>query len=427
MNARRKDPADNFLMTFRALNHRNFRLFVYGQSVSLIGTWMQLVSVSWLVYRLTNSAFLLGCVGFATQIPTVLLSPLAGVAADRYDRRRILLVVQVLSMLQAAMLAYLILTKTVAVWHVVVLGIFIGIVNAFDIPTRQAFISEMVDDRKDMNNAIALNSSLFNSSRLIGPAVAGILIAAFGEGVCFAFNAASFIPIIVALLMMRIVARPQTGVQRHAVTEIKEGIRYAVKFVPIRTLLLLLTAVSFLAGGLQTLLPVFVREVYHAGPRAFGFVTSMSGVGALFGSLYLAGRRTVVGLGRTIGAAAIGMGIFFALFGFVTGFYVAGAMAFGMGISMILVIGSTNMVLQTIVEEDKRGRVMSLYGAALIGMAPVGSIVAGAVAGRVGLPVTVVGGGILCLLAAWIYWHNYPYFRSQLRKVYVQKGIIVEA
>jgi MFS family permease len=329
-------------------------------------------------------------------------------------------------MLQAAVLAVLIFTGTVAVWHVLVLGIFLGIVSAFDIPARQAFISEMVDDRKDMNNAIALNSSLFNGSRLVGPAVAGILIAVFGEGVCFAFNAISFIPIIVALVMMRIPQRPQSGVQRHAVTEFKDGLRYVARSLPIRTLLLLLTAVSFLAGGMQTLLPVFVREVYHAGPRAFGFVTSMSGVGALVGSLYLAGRRTVVGLGRTIGAAAIGMGIFFALFGFVTVFYIAGAMAFGMGLAMILAIGSTNMVLQTVVEEDKRGRVMSLYGASLIGTAPVGSIVAGAAAGRAGLPITVVGGGILCLMAAWIYWHNYPHFRLQLRAVYVKKGIIVE-
>jgi MFS family permease len=387
---------------------------------------MQLVSLSWLVYRLTNSAFILGCVGFATQLPTVLLSPLAGVIADRHDRRRILLVVQILSMVQAAALTFLILTGTVAVWHVFVLGIFLGIVNAFDIPTRQAFVSEMVGDRKDMNNAIALHSSLFNSSRLIGPAVAGILIAAFGEGVCFAFNTVSFIPIIVALLMMKIAVRPQIGVQRHVVTEFKEGFRYAIKFMPIRTLLLLLTVVSFLAGGLQPLLPVFVREVYHGGPRAFGFVTAMSGVGALVGSLYLAGRRTVVGLGRMIGAAAVGMGISFALFGFVTHLYLAGAMAFGMGLAMILVIGSTNMVLQTIVEEDKRGRVMSLYGAALIGMAPVGSLVAGAATGRVGLSVTVVGGGILCLMAAWIYWHTYPYLRTQLRAVYVRMGIIPE-
>ncbi|NTV28458.1 MAG: MFS transporter [Candidatus Omnitrophica bacterium] len=427
MDARQSRTWISIAETFRALRHRNFRLFFTGQLLSLVGTWMQIVASSWLVYRLTNSPFLLGCVAFASQIPSFLLSPYAGVVADRHDRRRMLLVIQVLSLAQAVILSYLVLTGAITVWHILILGIFLGCVTAFDLPVRQAFISEMVEDRKDMNNAIALNSALFNASRLIGPAVAGVVIALFGEGVCFAINALSFIPIIIALMMMRVSSRRRDGKLRHALTEMKEGMRYVAQSIPIRTLLLLLAAVSFLAGGLQTLLPIFVREIYHGGSRAFGFVTSMSGVGALLGSLYLAGRRTVLGLGRMVGWATVGFGTGLVLFGIVNNTYVAGVVAFFLGLAMILAIGSTNMVLQTVVEEDKRGRVMSLYGAALVGLTPVGSIIAGASAGQVGLEQTVLAGGLVCLVTAVVYWRHYPSFRTQLRAVYVKKGILTEA
>lgn len=412
---------------FRALRYRNFRLFFLGQMVSLVGTWMQLVAISWLVYRMTNSAFLLGVVAFSSQIPSFLLFPFAGVIADRYDRRLVLLAVQVLSLVQSSVLAFLVLTGIVTVGQIIVLGIIMGIINAFDLPVRQALISEMVEDRQDLNNAIGLNSALFNGSRLVGPALAGVLIAVSNEGICFAINAISFIPIIVALLMIRIAPRPRHQESPHVLVEIKEGLRYAVSSLPIRTLLLQLASISFLSGGLQTLLPVFVREIYQEGPQAFGFVTSMSGVGALGGALYLAGRRTVLGLGRMIGSANMIFGILLVIFSLVTETYTAGVLSLFLGLSMILAIGSTNMVLQTIVEEDKRGRIMSLYGAALIGLTPVGSIVVGAAVGKLGLEMTVVVGGLLCLAASAVYWHNYPYFRSQLRTVYVKKGILPEA
>ena len=411
---------------FRALRHRNFRLFYCGQSFSLIGTWMQMVAISWLVYRLTNSAFLLGCVGFVSQIPAFVLAPFAGVIADRCDRRNILFWVQILGMIQAIVLAILVLSGNIHVWQILALGFFMGIVNAFDLPVRQAFISEMIDDRRDLGNAIALHSSLFNGSRLVGPAIAGILIAAFGEGVCFVVNAVSFIPVIVAFSMMSFPQKTQAVVQKrkHVFGELKDGFRYVVQSMPIRTLLLLLAAVSFFAGGSQTLMPVFVREVYHHGPKGLGFIMSMVGVGALLGALVLAQRQTVIGLGRLIGFSTVSFGLLLLAFGIVENIFLAGAMVLLMGFFMILAIGGSNVVLQTIVEEDKRGRVMSFYGAALIGMTPVGSLLAGALAGRIGLPWTLAGGGVICFAVALLYGANYPAFRLQLRQVYVEKGII---
>ncbi|MBF0619329.1 MAG: MFS transporter [Candidatus Omnitrophica bacterium] len=417
--------SESLARIFRSTRHRNFRLFVCGQSVSLIGTWMQMIAVSWLVYRLTSSPFLLGCAAFVTQIPSFVLFPFAGVLADRIDRHKILLAVQILAMVQSVILAVLVLTNHVAVWQVLVLGFFLGVVNAFDLPARQAFISEMIDDREDLNNAIALHSSLFNGSRLFGPALAGIVIAAFGEGVCFALNALSFIPIIVALFMMRIPPRDlNVDARKKVKAELKEGFRYAMASMPIRTLLLLLTIVSFMAGALQTLMPIFAKEVYHGGPQTLGFIVAMSGVGALVGALYLAGRKNVIGLGRIIGVSSGFFGVLLIVFGFVTNLHLAALVVFFMGFAMIMEIGSTNVILQTIVDEDKRGRVMSLYGGALIGMTPVGSLLAGVAATHVGLPVTLGIGGAACLIACAFFWKAYPDFRGHIRAVYTQKGII---
>lgn len=428
MTPRQHSSSSGLPPVFRALRHRNFRIFYYGQSFSLIGTWMQMVAVSWLVYRLTESAFLLGCVGFVTQIPAFVLAPLAGVIADRYERRRILFWVQALGMLQASVLAVLVFSGSIIIWQILLLGFFLGLINAFDLPVRQAFVSEMIDDRKDLANAIALHSSLFNASRLIGPAIAGILIAAFGEGVCFAVNAVSFIPVLFALSLMRLSAKaPEESYGRaHVFAELKEGFFYVVHSHPIRTLLLLLSAVSFFTGALQTLMPVFVREVYHHGPRGLGFILSMSGVGALLGALILAQRQSVLGLGRLIGASTAGFALLLLFFGMVGNIFLAGGMVFLMGLFMILSIGGSNVVLQTIVEENKRGRVMSFYGAGLVGMTPLGSLLAGFLAGPWGLAWTLSAGGIICLGVAGVYGRNYPSFRLQLRKVYAAKGIIPE-
>ncbi|MBF0485733.1 MAG: MFS transporter [Candidatus Omnitrophica bacterium] len=418
----------NFRKTFSSLKHRNFRLFVCGQSISLIGTWMQMVAVSWLVYRLTNSAFLLGVVGFSSQVPSFLLAPFAGVFADRYNRHRILLMVQVFSLVQAVIMAWLVVTNSINIVQIITLSFFLGLVNAFDLPVRQSFISEMIDDRKDLSNAIALHSSLYNGSRLFGPALAGVVIAVMGEGWCFVLNALSFLPIIIALWMMRFPLKNKEQLPHKKVNSaLKEGIRYAFHFMPIRTLLVTLAVVSFLTGMVQTLMPVFVKDIYHGGPKALGFVLSMSGVGALCGALYLAGRQTVVGLGRLIGFSSIILGFVFVSLGLITNLWLAGISALLMGLVMILAISSVNVILQTLVEENMRGRVMSLYGAALIGMAPLGSLAAGWLAGKIGLSLTMVLGSGVAFLASFIYWQNYPLFRSQIRTVYAQKGIIPEA
>jgi MFS family permease len=410
----------------RALRSRNYRLFVAGQSVSLVGTWMQQVAMSWLVYRLTGSAWLLGVVGFTSQIPSFLFAPVAGVLADRWDRRRLLLATQTLAMLQAAVLAAVVLAGIVQVWQIVLLSLMLGIVNAFDIPVRQSFVVEMVEDREDLGNAIALNSSMVNGARLIGPAIAGLLVSAVGEGICFTLNSASYLAVILALAAMRLEPRQQLRQRRRIHHELYEGISYSFGFVPIRNILLLVALMSLVGMPYSVLLPVFAREVFHGGAHTYGFLMTASGSGALAGTLYLASRKSVLGLGRLIGWAAAVFGAGVAVLALSDSLALSLAALCMAGFGIMVQVASSNTILQTIVEEDKRGRVMSLFVMAFMGMTPFGSLAAGALAGSIGARETILLGGGACLAGAALFAHQLPAIREKVRPIYVKMGIIPE-
>jgi len=415
-----------FKQIFRALRHRNYRLFFAGQSISLVGTWMQQVALSWLVYRLTNSAVLLGIVGFAGQIPSFLFSPFFGALADRHDRRSILVFTQLLSLLQASLLALLILSGRIQVWHIIVLGFFLGVVNALDIPTRHAFTVEMIEDRGDMGNAIALNSSMVNSARMIGPSIAGILIAVVGEGLCFLINALSYIPVIISLLAMRINSVPRpAGRKSHIISEVRDGLKYISGSVAIRTILILLAVVSMMGVPYQVLMPVFARDVFHGGPRTLGFLVSMSGLGALTGAIYLAARKSVRGLGRLIGVCAAVFGAGIICFSHSVLLWLSMPLLFISGFAVMVQMAASNTVLQTIVDEDKRGRVMSFYTVSFMGMVPFGSLMSGWLAARIGADNTLLFGGICCIIAAAVYSFMLPAVRKEIRPIYAEKGIMM--
>lgn len=413
-------------MIFRALRYRNYRLYFFGQGISLIGTWLTRVATGWLVYRLTDSAFLLGIVGFAGQIPIFLLSPLAGVLVDRWDRHRLLLATQALSMLQSFMLAALALGGIIQVWQIILLSIFQGLVNAFDTPTRQAFVIQMVDKREDLANAIALNSSMFNSARLIGPSVAGLLIASVGEGACFLIDGISYIAVIASLLLMRIPKQVIEGRAKKVLGGLKEGFGYAFGFAPIRSILLLLGLVSVLGFPYTVLLPVFARDVLKGGANILGFLTGAAGVGALTGAIYLASRKSVVGLGRIIALAGSLFGVALIAFSLSRATWLSLILMYLIGFSMMVQMASANTILQTIVDDDKRGRVMSFYSMAFMGMAPFGSLLAGAAASEFGAPYTVMIGGALCLVGPMVFASRLPALRAMVRPIYVKKGIIPE-
>jgi len=411
----------------RALRSRNYRLFVAGQSVSLIGTWMQQVAMSWLIYRLTGSAMLLGMVGFTSQIPTLFIAPVAGVLADRWDRRRLLVATQTLAMMQAAFLALVVLTGWVQVWQIILLSLILGIVNAFDIPIRQSFVVEMVENREDLGNAIALNSSMVNGARLIGPSIAGLLVASMGEGICFILNAFSYLAVIVAIAAMRI---PQDlnrrRSRRHILLELKEGFVYAYTFGPIRSILLLLALVSLMGMPYAVLVPVFAKEILHGGVHTFGFLMTAAGIGALAGTLLLASRKNVLGFGQIIVTATVFFAVGIALFALSTNFILSLAALVVAGFGAMTLIASCNTVLQTILDEDKRGRVMSFFTMAFMGVAPFGSLGAGSMAGMIGPRDTLLIGSLGCLVGAAIFTCHLPQIREKIRPIYVRMGIIRE-
>jgi len=412
---------------FRALQHRNYRLFFTGQSISLVGTWMQQVAIAWLVYRLTNSPFLLGAVGFVSQIPTFLFSPIAGVIADRYNRKNMLVATQVLSMVQALLLSLLILTHHIQVWHIVVLGALLGIINSFDIPIRQAFTVEMVERKEDLGNAIALNSSMVNAARLVGPSIAGVLIAFAGEGVCFLLNGLSYIPVIASLRAMSVTPQKRSASGRHIFHELKEGFRYAVHSPPIAVILILVGLVSLVGVPYQVLMPVFARDIFHGGAYTLGFLVSMSGVGALIGALYLASRRSTAGLGRLIVVTAALFGVGIIAFSFSRVLWASMAVLLLCGFGMMVHLASSNTVLQTIVEEDKRGRIMSFYTMSFMGMAPFGSLLAGGVAHKLGAPHALLVGGLACVIGACIFARKLSSLTDTWLPAYAsRKGIIPE-
>lgn len=410
----------------RGLRYRNYRLFFIGQGISLIGTWMQQLAMSWLVYRLTNSAFMLGVVGFSNQIPAFVLTPFGGVLADRVNRHRVLLVTQTLSMLQAFVLTALVFTRTVEVWHIVALGVFIGCVNAFDIPTRQSFLLDMIESREDLGNAIALNSSMFNAARLVGPAIAGLVIAVAGEGVCFLLNGLSFLAVLAALLAMRI--KPQKIENQHAnpLHGLREGVRYAFTFTPIRSILLLVALASVMGIPYSTLMPIFARDVLHGGSHTQGFLMSAVGLGALTGALFLASRKSVRGLGKIIAASAGLFGAGLIVFSFSRMLWLSLLAMSLTGFGMMVQMASCNTVLQTLADDDKRGRVISLYATAFMGMMPFGSLLAGTVAKIIGAPHTLLIGGLCCILGALLFARHLPSWREMVRPVYRKKGIIPE-
>lgn len=408
----------------RALSHRNYRLYVVGQGVSLIGTWMQQVGLSWMVYEATNSSLLLGLVSFSGQIPSLFLAPIAGVLSDRWNRHRTLLVTQSLAMIQALLLVGLMLFGTPAVWQIIPLALAAGLINAFDLPTRQAFLVDMIADRRDLPNAIAINSSIVNLTRLIGPFLAGVVIAAGGSITCFLLNALSFVAVLIGLLMMRNLppqkAKP-TGTIREGLVE---GVRYAWTFRPIRALLMMMSLVSLCGMAQSVIMPVFASKILKGGPLLFGFLSGASGCGALASAVYLASRKTVLGLGKRMAWATGIFGLGLIGFSLSTSIPLSIGLLIVTGFTMMLQMASSNTLIQTIADEDKRGRVLSLYAMAFMGSAPIGSLLAGTLAERFGPTVPPQAAGVVCLIGAAVFARVYPMLREDVVPIYRKAGIL---
>jgi MFS family permease len=389
-------------IALRALRHRNYRLFFAGQLISLIGTWMQNLAQSWLVYRLTGSSFLLGSIGFASQIPIFLLAFVGGTVADRYNRHRIVIGTQVASMLLAFILSVLTLTNAVRVWHIFVLSALLGVVNAFDMPTRQAFVVELVE-KEDLMNAIALNSSIFNGARILGPAVAGALIAGIGEGWCFFANGISYIAVIAGLLLMRLEGKKRTATRQSAISNVLEGFQFVCRSRPIRALLLLMGLVSVFGMSYSVLMPIFADRILHSGAHGMGFLMGATGVGALMGSLTLAAKSGTRGLGKMIAYACAGFSTSLILFSISHSFWLSALILVPVGYSFMVQMACTNTLIQIMVPDSLRGRVLSTHVWMFMGMAPFGSFLAGSIAAHLGAPTTILMGAFLCLGGAGIF------------------------
>ena len=407
--------------TLRALKYRNFQLFFSGQLISLIGTWMQTVAQSWLVYSLTGSSVLLGLVSFASQIPVLLLSMLGGIAADRFSRRKIVIATQNASMLLAFALAFLTLTHRVQIWHLFVLSALLGVVNAFDIPARQAFIMDMVG-REDLINAIALNSAMFNASRIIGPAVAGILVGAIGEGWCFFANGVSYIAVIAGLLLMK-VERHERLASTSPLEDVVEGLRFVWSHAPVHALLIVIGVGSLAGTPFSVLMPIFADKILHGGPEALGWLMGVSGVGALTGALLLATRRHVRGLGRWVVISGVLYSVSLMGFAYSRTFWLSAALMVPIGFAMMIQFGAANTLIQSMTPDSLRGRVMSVYSMLFMGMAPIGALIAGAVAEHTGAPLALAGGGAICLMSAGAFAAWLPRIRATARELIVAQGM----
>jgi MFS family permease len=421
------EEINGFRRIFRTLSSRNYRLFFTGQSISLIGTWMQRVAMSWLVYHLTSSEFLLGLVSFLGLIPVFVLSPFAGVLADRFHRLHLLIATQVLAMLQAFLLTVLVMTGLIRIGHIMALATLLGLINSFDTPIRQAFTAELVEKKADLGNAIALNSAMFNSARMLGPTIAGLLIAAFGEGFCFLLNGLSYLAVIAALLRMRIPPTAEKKQKQKLLKGLREGFSYSFGFAPIRSVLLLLMTVSMMGMPYIVLMPVFAKNILHGGSETLGFLMGAAGAGALCGAVYLAQRKTVAGLERVI---PLMTGLFsLGLIGFALSRHqwLSLSLLLMAGFGLMVQMASSNSILQTIVDDDKRGRVMSFYVMCVMGTTPIGSLLAGVVANRLGAPQTLLIGGICCLAGAVLFMRKLPALRESIRPIYIEKGVISEA
>jgi len=420
-------PSRDFSHAWRALRHRNFRLFFGGQSISVIGTWMTRVATSWLVYRLTGSALLLGTVGFAGQIPTFLLAPIAGVVVDRIDRRKVLVWTQALAMVQSLVLAALTLTNRITIGEVLALSAFQGLINAFDMPARQSFMVQMVEDRGDLSNAIAINSSMVNMARLVGPSLAGLLIAVKSEGWCFLVDGISYIAVIFSLLMMRVARTEGQRAQTSTVTQLKEGWTYVAGSVPIRSILLLFGLLSLMGWPFMVLMPIFAAKILHGGPHTLGFLMGAVGIGSLASALSLVLRRSVRGLTRVIPVAAVIFGVGLIAFGFSHYLWLSMLTMLVTGFGMMQGLTGSNTIIQTLVDENMRGRVMSYYTMAFVGMAPFGSLLAGAMAHAIGAPRTVVISGVACILGGIWFTSQLPAIRKDMRPIYKRLGVIPQA
>lgn len=429
MNSQRGFSATNSRAAFmlRALRYRNYRLFFGGQVVSLTGTWITTTATSWLVYRLTGSAFLLGFVGFAGQFPGFVIGPFAGTFVDRWDRHRLLVATQTLFMLQSFVLAILTLTGRVTVPAIIVLNACQGVVNAFDMPCRQAFLLTMIEDKEDLGNAIALNSSMFNVARLVGPSIAGSIIAASSEGWCFLLDGFSYSAVIVALFLMRITKRP-AGAPRQvsALKQVVEGWSYVFGFQPIRSIITLLALVSLVGFPYAVLMPIFADTILGGGPHTLGFLMTASGGGALFGALWLAARKSVLGLGRLIPMAAGTFGLALIGFSLSRTLWLSIVFMIVTGVGFMLQMGASNTLIQTIVDDEKRGRVMSFYVMAFLGTAPFGSLMAGTLSARIGAPRTLLIGGACCVAGALWFARTLPALRQAIHPIYVRLGILPE-
>lgn len=407
-----------------ALKSRNYRLYFGGQGLSLIGTWMTQVATIWLVYQLTDSALLLGIVGFLGQIPSFFIAPFGGVIVDRFNRHRILVITQILAMIQSLALAALALTGIINIWQIIFLSMFQGCINAFDAPARQALVPEIVERKEDLANAIALNSSLVNGGRLIGPSIAGLLIATVGAGVCFLIDGISYIAVIAALLAMKLKPRKIPVKTANPLQRLKEGVTYAFGFPPIRAILLLLALFSLMGMPYTILMPIFATKILHGGPQTLGFLMAASGVGALIGAVYLSSRPSVLGLGKVIAFSPAILGSGLIIFSLSRVFWLSLLIMLLIGFGAILQIASSNTVLQTIIEDDKRGRIMSLWAMAFIGIVPVGNLFAGVLASRIGAPNTLIIGGSFCILGSLLFAKQLPNLSRLVQPIYTKAGIL---
>lgn len=406
------------------MRHRNYRLLFTGQSISLIGTWMQRTALIWLVYRLTDSVSMMGLVDFIGQIPSFLLTPFAGVMLDRWERYRVIMIAQILTMVQGLTFAFLILTGRIEVWQILILSFSLGLINAFDIPARQSFVIDVVDDRQDLGNAIALNSALFNSARIFGPSIAGATIAALGEGLCFLVNGLAHGATVAALRAMRLVPRKRIKARHNVLEGLREGFVYVYRSTPIRSALMLLCLTSFMGMPVMMLLPVFAGKILAGGPQTLGLLLTTFGFGALLATIYLASRSNVIGLEKIIVVAGSIFSISLMVFSHSQKLWLSLLTIFLAGFGMIAQTASINTVLQTLVEEDKRGRVMSMYVMAFGGTTPFGSLVAGNVASFIGTPYTLFLGALCCLAGVIAFGCHLPVWRQHAHLLYSAKEMM---
>lgn len=407
-----------------AFKSKNYRLFFAGQGISLIGTWMTQLATVWLVYDLTNSALMLGVVGFTSQIPSFFLAPFGGVFVDRFSRYRTLISTQILAMVQSLGLAILTFTGLIQIWHIIALSLFQGFVNALDAPARQAFVPELVENRDDLANAIAVNSTMINGARLIGPAIGGLLIAQVGIAYCFLIDGLSYIAVIASLLAMTVKPWQMSVTPGNPLQKVKEGFVYAFSFPPIRAILLLSTLVSLMGLQNTILVPIFAEKILAGGAETLGFLMAASGLGALSGGIYLATRKTILGIGKLIAIAPAILGV--GLIAFAMSRYLPLSLftMLFVGLGTILQIAASNTFLQTIVDEDKRGRLMSLYTMSFLGMIPVGNLLGGAIASHIGAPNTLIIDGIACIIGSIWFYRKLPELRKLVQPIYQSKGIV---